>query len=292
MRNLWKSRLAIVATSVGVSASSCDCTPEEKEIITTALVALYMKDCFQQHWDLYIQAPPVRYAAGYNNWISVVYIGDTAYEMRWLGGSHECEGSRHAGIVRPEGTIRCLVIGIDRNYTSVAEEFNTEWAAAQDYINQQHQAFATAQGLPGPILQFENTNVVVTEAQVGNADPRDIAAFRAQLLALGHDPDKYDETIIIDLDPHNQNGGQNFGKWSVINWFDLEQAGDVNITPAQWQSFARATYHHELGHSHGWQHHWGDDPGTPFITWPEFFGWTDLDGDGVIEIRDANPYGS
>ena len=59
---------------------------------------------------------------------------------------------------------------------------------------------------------------------------------------------------------------------------------------------------HELSHSLGWQHWWTtgtagandqliwnyDQSAFPFL----FFGWTDVDGDGTIEILDPNPYGT
>jgi hypothetical protein len=58
-------------------------------------------------------------------------------------------------------------------------------------------------------------------------------------------------------------------------------------------------YGHELSHMFGWNHEWplgfGDSEsmfrlGTnayPYL----MFGWTDTDGDGVVEILDETPYG-
>ena len=52
-------------------------------------------------------------------------------------------------------------------------------------------------------------------------------------------------------------------------------------------------FHHEIGHAMGWAHPWGGGlRGTRLITNPAFFGWADVDGDGIIEAFDPNPYGA
>ena len=58
---------------------------------------------------------------------------------------------------------------------------------------------------------------------------------------------------------------------------------------------------HELSHDLGWQHWWptGTGGAGDQMIWKNdnscfaylFFGWTDVDGDGTIEIFDSTPYG-
>lgn len=296
-RTLWRSmsspwaRLSLLA---GLGGLLGGCTRDEfVEGFILLVIALDMREghrslCHPDVWTI-----PVVYNDEREEYISVTYDGSDACEMRFVPGDPTSTRTKYANILRPEGNIRVLVAGIDRSNTSLAADFSSEWAAAQASINQDHQQYASSAGLSGPILQFQNTNIVIDEADLNGTNTRNGAAMRTLLTSLGRDPLTFDALIVIDLDPANQQGGLVLDRRAVaLGWFFAAQTGFVDVTASQWQSLARAAYHHEVGHLHGWQHHWPSGISHNLITRPELYGWTDLDGDGVVEILDPDPYGT
>jgi hypothetical protein len=257
------------------------------------IIALDMRQGHSELCGLDVRNIPVGYNEGRDLYVSAVYAGTTICEMMYSPGDSTSTRMRHDNIIRPEGRIRVLAVGIDRHNTSLATEFSTEWAEAQESINRDHSQYASAAGLADPILQFESTNVVVRESELHGSDPRDMSVLRGLLAEAGHDPSRYDAVLVLDLDPANPEGGRVLNTRAVVvGWFFAERRGPVDISADEWLSLARAGYHHEIGHLHGWRHHWPGGPSHNLITLPQLYGWTDLDGDGVIEIRDADPYGS
>lgn len=283
------------------------CDEDSAELFGHVVIGLHMVQRFDEEWGIDIDIPPIKYhsrpcpgaAPGDPDCsyvTSIIYQGNTAYEMRLVSGASSAEGFRYDNAIRPEGTIDVLAIGIARNHTSLETDFMTEWSDAQDRINQQHADYATALGLAGPIMTFNNTNVVINHSALGGLDVTHINDAKQWVIDQGHDISHYDVVMILDLDPKNQAGGGTVrgSGYLYMRWFPLpNNSNNVDITPTDWDGFARASYHHEIGHLHAWGHHWPNEwagPGSDFITCPTNFGWTDVDGDGVVEILDSNPY--
>lgn len=196
----------------------------------------------------------------------------------------------------PVGTYKVLTLVLTYPETVTSAQLPA-LEAAQATINQQYRDFSQSKGYAAPLVQLEFTNVLVPAAQV--ADPRVLDAVAPVLAAEGVVAGAYDIIAVINIDPAQPEGGfattgvevprpfvymGNFGQW------------DAPLTPAQWQSVANASYHHEIGHHWGWLHGWSPVCGsssayTPFITEPLLYGWEDTDGDRIPEIVDPTPYG-
>jgi hypothetical protein len=196
----------------------------------------------------------------------------------------------------PAGTFKVLTALL--TYPQTVNSADLPILRAQQFvINQQHAAFALNQGFANPIVQFEFTNVAIAGALI--VDPRSPSSVKQTLALEGYSADGYDFLVVINIDPLRSEGGfagsdalgplfvymGNFSQWH-------ERPLD-----AEWETIARAAYHHEVAHHWGWEHEWsawcgtGQTPWWPFIAAPALFGWTDTDGDGVPEILDATPYG-
>lgn len=192
----------------------------------------------------------------------------------------------------PFGTFKTLVVIVGYPPTVNLEGIRF-FEKAQAQINEDHAAFARSRKYPGPLVVFENTNVVIDRAEI--VDPRIPAEVRAAAKRKGLSPDDYRPVIVIDLDPDRAAGGLanpggdlymgNFGRWTAP------------LSELQWTSVSRAVYHHEVAHYGGWEHGWSPRCGAmklgfePFISAPVLFGWEDVDADGVPEILDDTPYG-
>jgi hypothetical protein len=163
---------------------------------------------------------------------------------------------------------------------------------AQERTNREHAQFAAAQGMDAPIVVFDNTNVILPRSEV--REPRSLRDVQVALRRRGTDLDQFDVLMIIDLNPRAPEGGRGFPEQRALyvgntgHWTTL-------LTELEWGWIAATAYHHELGHVWGWDHDWSacESRGafSSFITAPALFGWTDTDGDGVIEINDPTPYG-
>jgi hypothetical protein len=195
----------------------------------------------------------------------------------------------------PAGTIQVLVILV-RYPQTVAADALTLWEAAQKEINEDHAAFAKSRGYNAPIVVFDNTNLMIDPAHVGN--PRTATAVRAAAELQGVSTANYQIVIAIDINPQDSAGGfadlaqrsvyvGNYWPWKTL------------LGAPQWKMIAKTAYHHEIAHHWGWPatHDWSASCGAnkreyePFITPPMLFGWEDLDGDHVPEILSKTPYG-
>lgn len=264
-----------------------------------ALVGLHFLDKYEELWGLDVESPPVKHNEAKGVYVSALFLGDDVYTLTLAEGADEATGVVYEGIVRPQGEKSVLVIAIDRNNVSTGEDLDTEWAAAQDWANGLYETWSTSAGMTEPILSFANTNVEVAENQFNGVDVTHVSATKDHIRTqIGYEPDDYDILMIIDLDPAVQDSA-----WSsypphymVLNWWNTPRSGNVDVTQLEWNAFARSMYSHEAAHLFGWpfDHTWPADPDNPvpeLDLCPEILGWTDLDGDGVIEILDDTPYG-
>jgi hypothetical protein len=195
----------------------------------------------------------------------------------------------------PAGTIQVLVILLSYPQT-VAANALTLWEAAQKEINEDHAAFAKSRGYDTPIVVFDNTNLMIDPARVGN--PRRPASVRAAAELQGVSIANYQIVMTIDINPQDSVGGfalpeeRSVYVGNYLSW-------KTSLGAPQWKSIATTGYHHEVAHHWGWPptHDWAGSCGgskpdyAPFIAPPILFGWEDLDGDHVPEISSKTPYG-
>lgn len=229
---------------------------------------------------------PVTYTDDWDRWTSVVFVDGTCYRA-YINAEGDVTSLSSQPIL-PLGHQRVLSVIVD--YPNLDFEANFEhWTAAQNYINEKHRIYGDELGIE-PIVQFANDHVFIEPEEVTSYVSTDIY----NLLTLKGVPYlEYDIIALVDLDTENPSGGFAVpeGEFMKIGWFFNDETPKT-ITTERMIDVAKAVYHHEIGHLWGWEHEWSDaDTTEVFITKPSLFGWTDLDGDGVIEILDETPYG-
>ncbi len=244
-----------------------------------------------------------------SRWVSAAYVADRLYEISILdtgtvsSRSYAVNSDDGGGFCRPSGTIRMLAVVVDYGNTGL-EPSDAEAAlriglseARGRWIDYSRQI-----GLTGPILDLELTIYTY------GAPPRPGRYLTTDeiRLASGLDPSDFDVLAEIDLDKDNTATspygglGVSLGDgcrpsgvrrtniaFNVINRSSLDTALSASI------------FEHELIHTMGWMHWWPNQYGDGLSWvlsssgWEPYlmFGWTDVDGDGVIEIQDRTPYG-
>ena len=175
-------------------------------------------------------------------------------------------------------------------------------AEAEIKYNEFYLQQAQAAGSMEPILQVDATGVYID----GPVSPGEILTPAEITARTGIDTSTYDLLVEIDLDSTlsvaSTLSGLGFGGTGC------QPGGSpyVNIyfvlTGIDTADFTGTVFDHELSHSLGWMHWWPNldaAAATQLITdirhnaaFPTLlFGWTEADGDGIVEILDPNPYG-
>jgi hypothetical protein len=222
-------------------------------------------------------------------WISTAYVGARFYRFYLFpdGRFAELYVDRSRPL-NPTGLQRVLLLIVDYEDTDIRIRLD-QWKAAQDSVNGEHRSLARALGYDAPLVQFDNTNVLVARDSTG--DPAKPDSVYATLRRLGYDPDAYDIVVSLGMTSTFREGWA-FGRFTFVTCFWCPAPGYTQLSRAILDKLAWAVYHHEIGHLWGWEHGWGGGPeGTRIITDPRLFGWTDTDGDGVPEVIDPTPYG-
>ena len=214
-----------------------------------------------------------------------VYVGEAGQ----LLGSNIVQHGR-----RPQGNHRVLVVAIDYGNTNIAEVLDDEWLDAQQEINQALIDLAASQGFAEPILQFSNTNILVDRSEIENPEIRqDVEAVARE---KGYEREDYDILVSLDLDAQNpvpsglHDGFTNGRDFVYLPYYFLAQDAPADLSRLA-GFLAQNLYDHHIGHIFGWEHSWTGQDGGFFITQPDLYGWTDVDGDGIREIEDPTPYG-
>jgi hypothetical protein len=303
---------AIARTSLTVSVEGL---PAGAESLRDRFVRLY-----SERFGLSIPVPPLgRYirpnpdARDPSRWVSAVYLGDFNYEIDLfddgtVGTNRMAVNLAEPGlatICRPVGVLRMLGVVVDYGNTGIPrDQAFTALAAAQAQTADWHRAYAAAMGLSAPLLELHITPAFVSAPPVPGEF---LTASQIQSLT-GFSTRDYDLVAQIDLD----SGTALSAKYGGLGWTlyggCLPTGSDrVNLymtvqSPADLGSgLYGSLLVHELSHSLGWQHWWTtgtagandqliwnyDQSAFPFL----FFGWTDVDSDGKIEILDPNPFG-
>ena len=192
------------------------------------------------------------------------------------------------GILVPRGEVNVITVMIDNGLTDLVQKVDL-WEQYTEKLNQGWAAHFRSLGFEQSPVWLKNTNVVVDAADFGNRNSNDLDSY---LTGLGYDTAQYGQFILIKLDPMNPDGGAQSGNSLTVNYHFLKAEGFVKLSNAQMSALVGTTYRHELGHGFGWDHNWPGEKSTDsFITNPEYYGWVDVDGDGIIEILDPTPWG-
>ncbi len=214
---------------------------------------------------------------------------------------------------KPAGLYKVLVLFVDYgNVPGVDREAALAQAPVMaDWLNQQYANFAASQGQASAPMRIQADGAFVAAPP----SPGNLLRTDEIRSLTGFDADAYDFVIQIDFDANNTyanthwpglfpdvGGGialQGCGSFedpqSRVNiWSSLDEPGNV-------QGALFMDLSHEMSHLFGMLDSWPFRPGA--LTRPDgslgddwipyvMFGWTDSDGDGVIEILDPTPYGT
>jgi hypothetical protein len=253
-------------------------------------------------------------AAEASRWISVAYVANRLYHVELLDDGTvytraswlNSENSGGASNCRPAGHYRILVAFVDYGNTGITQEQAfAAVAPAVERTNQDYAAHAAALGLAEPPLQIEAVPVWISPPPNPGAGTQ-LEQIQA---ATGQDPRTYDlvaevvldadATISLAIGAHGMSlgGCARRGATHPDLFYTVsdpaELAGPYPLG---------GLFNHELIHSYGWMHWWPTGDGSPArqfgmaenmqVDLPVLmFGWTDVDGDGTIEILDPTPYG-
>lgn len=240
---------------------------------------------------------------GVGLWQDSVFGGKVWVAMQSLKSFGESTAPG-AGRYRPAGRGRIVTVLWDHGNTNIAAVADSLWPMIQDSVAAAYRTASTTNASGGrPLLELEFLqNIVVATDSLGcySAGGSSISCLETLVHdSTGLEPNSdYDVLAQVDLDPENPAGGgsaTNGIQFIIIHWF-FGKASYGDIDPQTARAIAQALYGHELGHSLGWQHAWPLSSACqlaclgPFAP-ARFFGWTDMDGDGVPEILDPTPYG-
>lgn len=230
------------------------------------------------------------------HWTSSVYLGDMLYRLYILDDGTVLSDVQP--VLRPGGRLRLLVVGVERPDTDLRTSLFTTWRHAQELIAEELAAAWTERRLEQPPIEFDNTNLLSSSCEPDDSPdgPRG-----------GLDPAEFDIVACLDLDPHRCTGGRattraaaaspELADHIVMGWF-FGPAEHGVFDEEKALRMARALYYHEIPHLFGWEHRWaGEATRWAGRDWqsglkaPELLGWTDVDGDGRVEVQDPDPYG-
>jgi hypothetical protein len=182
---------------------------------------------------------------------------------------------------------------------------------AEENQNGYNADYSSRLGLTEPILQVETTSAFIS------SPPHPGALLTAKdIQTAGYDRSKFDLVAEVDLDANNLYGENSLVKGAL--GFSFGGCGKAPLSPVDlWIVHKKDTdlgweltytlLDHEFFHSLGWDHampcrqnifddYLADDGLMTFDMCdfshpPAQFGWEDLNGNGIPEILDPNPYG-
>lgn len=255
---------------------------------------------FKDYFDLTIAYAPIVFNDLKNLYTSVVYINRYAYRIYFHHPDGRVEALRTAPVF-PSGKQRVLcVVLLSESLLPHMDSIKVLWEQAQLSIMNDHANYAQTTGLTSPIVVFDNQNLYLPQNEFPTHDQKPLSspfieyANQNNLNLLD-----YDILIRLDLDVESPGGGVghyfNYASKTIgvviVNWI---YHNNKDLSQANFDGLAYAVYHHEVGHAWGWEHDWSGleyQWKETFITDPGLFGWTDLDGDGIVESIDQTPYG-
>lgn len=248
-----------------------------------------VKKAFDDRFGLKVDHIPLEYSEFANRWVSTLYYDGSLYRVYVLPNGDE--RADRFQLTFPAGTQKILVAIVNHPELAFEDVIGDTWSEVQDAINAEHQAYAERQAFSTPVVQFENTNVLINPDRITSGSQEELAGILAE---DGMDRNEFDILVLLDIDYDvNAGGFASFrGRFVGMGWIYGDQVAR-ELNRENLMGIANAIYHHEIGHVWGWEHEWAIPEGVNagFITVPVLFGWHDMDGDGVPEILDSNPYG-
>jgi hypothetical protein len=272
---------------------------------------------YQQQFGLNLTAPtiarytkPSPYAVEESRWVSAAYMGNKLYEVNifdngFAGGQVYDLNSDTNGFCRPAGRYNMLVIFVDYGNTGLDPALGIpsieEWRLKANRI---WSDYSTSIGLSEPILQIDRMETAIVSAPP--TPGQSLTVDQVQQLT-GKNPSDFDLLVEIDLDANNSFAGQYGGLGISLNGGCLPggaQRVNIAFSAIDQETLLNgapgSVFGHELEHIMGWEHWWlnglannADQVDKGLFWMPTLlFGWTDTDGDGIIEILDTStPYG-
>ncbi len=216
---------------------------------------------------------------------------------------------------RPSGTIKLLVVFVDyQNLDVTQQEAIDSLTQTVGQINGKYVEASQAGGIQNPILKLQATGAFISSQTImtGHLITPDLVRT-----ATGYDPAQFDILVQIDLDANDTTGmTANLGSYA----YATSGCGDLPVDVNMWIAISKKdqlsqtnndprlqyTLGHEILHTMGYPigltgvHEWVCGDGSlPDLTdqcdqnnLPTLMmGWTDTDGDGVVELLDTTPYG-
>ncbi len=262
---------------------------------------------------------------GRSRWFGSAFYNGTFYYLELFDDTHytisttEYANPAHRSsqayyvFCKPAGLYKVLILFVD--YGNVPG-FDREGVLAQvpvmiAWVNQLYAGFTASQGLEAAPMRIEGDAAYIAPPP----SPGNLLRTDEVRALTDFDPSAYDFVIEIDIDADNSfaqthypglftdvGGGlalQGCGAYEdpqvhVNIWSSLDDPGSL-------QGALSMDLTHEMSHLFGMFDNWAFIPqgltlpnGTSGDDWIPYvmFGWTDTDGDGVIEILDPTPYGT
>ncbi|MBI5964746.1 MAG: hypothetical protein HY863_14805 [Chloroflexi bacterium] len=216
---------------------------------------------------------------------------------------------------RPSGTIKLLVVFVDyQNLDVTQQEAFDALVQTVAQINGKYVEASQAGGMQNPILNLQATDSFISSQTImtGHLITPDLVRT-----STGYDPAQFDILVQIDLDANDTSGmTADLGSYA----YATSGCGDLPVDVNMWIAISKKeqlsqtsndprlqyTLGHEILHTMGYPigltgvHEWVCGDGSlPDLTdqcdqnnLPTLMmGWTDTDGDGVVELLDTTPYG-
>lgn len=290
---------AIVVTSVAARARERSSLSFAE---TNTYVGTKLKDIYYEKFNLILNYPAYVYEQYGEEefWVSTAYVDEHLYVIRYYNetyyDAYESFLYSSSGL-KPCGNYTILIVVIDCQNTNVADLLNTLPSSIEN-VNKIYEDYSNSLGLARPFLEYQPFIAYISTSQ--NATYFDQLSYD-QLLSYigdmtGYDPTDYDMWCLAVFDATYAPAGcyaQAARRFVRMNMFWLPDSETYDeIDPDQISPMLNFTlFRHEVYHLYGWEHYWGliRDP-TQLRVAPELFGWIDIDGDGVIEILDNDPY--
>jgi hypothetical protein len=296
--------LAILHDTYGLTMTSPPISRKAREGVTTDP---WVASVFLKHWFIDVSVYPDGRVMDYADPLA---YADPAFKPSLIQPD-----DKPISRCRPSGTLKILAAVVDyHNMGATGHEALAALADAAARINAKYLEASRAVGLTSPILQVQVTTVYLPSPPKAPGGLLTAAAIGS---ATGVDPTGFDILAQIDLDSADtagiikvtgSHGWDSGGCWPVkgeVNmWMAISDRSQLNADSADPRLIN--VLGHELLHAFGYPiglsgvHEWACGDGTvPDATdqcdqnnLPTLMlGWTDTDGDGVVEILDPTPYG-
>lgn len=248
---------------------------------------------YRDEYCLDVPNPTIIFLESCKQWTSTLYLDHDLFRIYLFDDDSYSAIKCNDPIFRPQGEYRILTVIWDNGTTNIVQNLNL-WESAQDTVNYKFTIFSKKIGLSESILKYNFIANIIVPSENISFHEEDYLNWVNYVGKIGYPITDYDVLVIFRPDARNPDGGyaSPVYKYIQMGWFgSATDHGD--FTSYFMNMFARAIYMHEMFHLFGWEHEWGlgfYDIASNFENY-ELFGYSDTDGDDIIEILDNNPYG-